>query len=135
MKYSDLAARRKYELMDPSVYSIINYNEADMVLKEWQDLSKTAQELYDNLPAAAQPAFFEMILHPVLAGTTVYDIHISTAKNKLYSGQGRTSANTMADHVLKQWDYDHELTDRYNTLLDGKWSHMMDQTHFYNGYW
>jgi len=30
--YSMYAARRKYELLDPSIYSVINYDEADTVL-------------------------------------------------------------------------------------------------------
>ena len=35
-KYGMLAARRKYELLDPTIYSSINYNESAVVLAEWQ---------------------------------------------------------------------------------------------------
>ncbi|KAF2755146.1 hypothetical protein EJ05DRAFT_503454 [Pseudovirgaria hyperparasitica] len=135
MTYSNLAGKRKYESMDSSIYSIINYDEANTVIRQWQDLSAEAQDLSDRLDVEARPAYFEMILHPVLAGATVYDIHISAAKNRLYTWQGRTSANSIANHVLDQWNFDHELTQQYNQLLDGKWNHMMDQTHFYNNYW
>ncbi|KAH7030226.1 hypothetical protein B0J12DRAFT_322533 [Macrophomina phaseolina] len=134
-KYGILAGRRKYELVDPSTYSIINYEEADNVLTQWEELGKQAQSIYDSLPAAAQPAFFQTILHPVLAGGNLYDIHISAAKNKLYAAQGRTSANAYAQRVLDKFNYDHELTARYNGLLDGKWNHMMDQTHLGYVYW
>lgn len=34
MRYSQLAARRKYELVDPSTYSPINYNELDNVVRD-----------------------------------------------------------------------------------------------------
>lgn len=135
LEYSNLAGLRKYELVDSSTYSVINYEEGDRVLARWKTLAKTTQALADKLDDNAQAAFFEMILHPVLAGGNVYDITISSSKNKLYAMQGRTSANSMAEHVLDQWDYDHELTDQYNKLLSGKWNHMMDQTHFYNDYW
>ncbi|GME46671.1 hypothetical protein GTA08_BOTSDO11837 [Neofusicoccum parvum] len=133
--YGLLVAKRKYELVDPGTYSLINYEEADTIVAEWEALGKQAQSIYDSLPAAAQPAFFQTVLHPVLAGGTVYDIHISSAKNRLYAGQGRTSANAWAQRVLEKFKYDHELTVRYNGLLDGKWKHMMDQTHLGYVYW
>ncbi|KAL1652346.1 hypothetical protein SLS58_000473 [Diplodia intermedia] len=134
-KYGTLVAKRKYELVDPSTYSLINYEEADNILAEWQDLANDAQSVYDSLPTAAQPAFFQMVLHPVLAGGNIYDIHISAAKNRLYAGQGRTSANIWAQRVLDKFNLDHELTKRYNGLLGGKWDHMMDQTHLGYVYW
>lgn len=133
--YGLLSSRRKYELVDPSTYSVINYEEADKAIAEWEALGKQAQSVYDALPAAAQPAFFQMILHPVLAGGNVYDIHISSARNLLYAGQGRTSANVWAQRVLDRFNYDHELTARYNGLLGGKWNHLMDQTHLGYVYW
>jgi len=118
-----------------STYSIINYEEGDRVLAEWQTLGREAQNLSDRLPDNAKAAFFEMVLHPVLAGGNVHEIAISSAKNQLYAFQGRSSANAMAEHVLDRWKYDHDLTDRYHKLLGGKWDHMMDQPHFYNNYW
>ncbi|KAK7514024.1 hypothetical protein IWZ03DRAFT_247421 [Phyllosticta citriasiana] len=133
--YGKLAARRKYELLNSTIYSTINYEEAETVLDEWESLAKEAQSIHDTLSEEAQPSFFELVLHPVLAGLTVYDIHISSAKNLLYASQGRTSVNAWADRVLKKFRYDHELTARYNSLLDGKWNHMMDQTHLGYVYW
>ncbi|KAK7537394.1 uncharacterized protein J3D65DRAFT_696996 [Phyllosticta citribraziliensis] len=133
--YGKLAARRKYELLNSTIYSIVNYEEAENVLGEWETLARDAQSIYDSLSAEARPSFFELVLHPVLAGLSVYDIHISSAKNLLYAAQGRTSANAWADRVLSKFRYDHELTVRYNSLLDGKWNHMMDQTHLGYVYW
>ncbi|KAK8251111.1 hypothetical protein HDK77DRAFT_406413 [Phyllosticta capitalensis] len=133
--YGKLAARRKYELLNSTIYSPINYEEADNVLGEWQTLAQQAQSIHDALPIETQPSFFEMVLHPVLAGLTVYDIHISSAKNLLYAAQGRTSANSWAARVLEKFGYDHKLTVRYNSLLGGKWNHMMDQTHLGYVYW
>lgn len=122
--------------MDINFYSIINYNEADTVLQEWANLANAAQSVYDALPASAQPSFFEMILHPSLAGQAVYQIYINAAKNNLYSEQGRTSANAYISEVLGYSSTDASLTMRYNSLLNSKWDHMMDQTHLgYEGYW
>lgn len=133
--YGKLAARRKYELIDPTVYSIINYNEADSVLQEWSNLATDAQALYDGLDAAAQPAFFQLVLQPVLSGKIVNQIHIGAAKNQLYVEQKRTSANIVAQDVLKDFAQDHNLTSTYHSLLDGKWNHMLDQPHLGYDYW
>jgi hypothetical protein len=135
MHYSNLAGKRKFELVDASTYSIINYDEGDNILQEWQGLSETAQAIYDQLPDEARPAFFEMVLHPILAGRNHYDIAINSAKNQLYAFQGRNSANTLADHISSKWKYDHVLKTRYHDLLGGKWKHVMDQPHFYNNHW
>ncbi|KAF2226029.1 hypothetical protein BDZ85DRAFT_74493 [Elsinoe ampelina] len=133
--YSMLAGRRKYELVDARTYSIINYGEADRVLQEWSNIVDAAQRVYDSLDASVQPGFFEMVLHPALAGATVHQIHINTAKNNLYTVQGRSSTNTIASDVLRYFNDDHQLTQRYHELLDGKWSHMLDQTHLNYQYW
>ncbi|KAF4551096.1 Hypothetical protein D9617_14g075520 [Elsinoe fawcettii] len=133
--YSMLAGRRKYELVDSRTYNIINYGEADRVLQQWSDLVNAAQRVHDSLDSAIQPGFFEMVLHPALAGSIVHQIHINTAKNNLYTIQGRTSTNTIADDVLRYFNDDHQLTQQYHDLLDGKWNHMLDQTHLNYQYW
>lgn len=133
--YSIAAGRRKYELIDPSTYSIINYEESERMMDEWKTMEDSAKAIMDVLPTNTRPAFFEMIYHPVAAAHTFYDIMISTAKNNLYAKQGRNSANAMAQHVRDQFAQDAELSNQYNNLLDGKWNHMMDQTHIGYEYW
>lgn len=130
-----LAGKRKYELVVANTYSIINYDEGDSMLAEWQNLAKDAQAIYDKLLETQKPAFFELILHPILAGGNHYDVVISAAKNIYYASQGRIRANVVADDVKSKWAYDQELKTRYHELLEGKWNHMMDQTHFYNNSW
>ncbi|OAA62847.1 hypothetical protein SPI_04387 [Niveomyces insectorum RCEF 264] len=135
-RYSMLASRRKYELVGPETYSVLHYGEADAVLAQWAELVADAQAVYDALDAAAQPAFFEMVLHPVMAGAIVHRLYVSAAKNALYANQKRNAANDAIQAVLHASVEDVNLTLRWNALLDGKWNHMMDQTHLgYDGYW
>ncbi|KAE8444151.1 hypothetical protein EG329_000839 [Mollisiaceae sp. DMI_Dod_QoI] len=135
-RYGMYAARRKYELLDPSFYSVINYNEADTILAQWQQLATDAQAVYDDLDDDYQAAYYEMILQPVLGGQAIQQIYIGAAKNSLYVEQKRTSANAMATDVLNWFNEDHTLTQKYHDLLDGKWNHILDQTHLgYQGYW
>ena len=88
--YGMLAARRKFELLDPTTYSIMNYQEAEAVLGQWKDLRDQAQAVHDSLPPAMQPSFFEMVLQPAMAGYTVHQIHITAAMNNVYAEQRRT---------------------------------------------
>ncbi|CZT13826.1 uncharacterized protein RCO7_11556 [Rhynchosporium graminicola] len=128
-RYGHYAARRKWEVLDASTFSIMNYNEGDTVLKEWNALVADAQGIYDSLPAAAQPGFFELVLHPCKAGLIMYQLYISTAKNNLYATQGRVSAATYGTASVSAYAEDSVLATRYHKLLDGKWNHMLDQIH------
>ncbi|KAF2748555.1 glycoside hydrolase family 115 protein [Sporormia fimetaria CBS 119925] len=135
-KYGRLSAMRKFELIEPKSYSVLNYEEADKLLAQWEEIGAKAQSVYDSLPAAQQPAFFQMVLHPVLAGGNHVDIQVAGARNMIYSGQARNSANKWFQRVIDGMKKDHNFTVQYHSLLDGKWMHMMDQTHLgYHGYW
>lgn len=143
MQYSLLAGRRKYELLDYNFFSLVNYNEFQTVISEWTTLAVQAQAVYNQLPPNAKASFFEMILHPSLAGMTLYHMYYATAKNNLYAEQGRNSANQYLMQVFDYVNQDANLTMAYNSLLsmfmitpfvqastdrsiDSKWSHMMD---------
>ncbi|HEY3761098.1 MAG TPA: glycosyl hydrolase 115 family protein [Verrucomicrobiae bacterium] len=129
-RYTKYAARRKPELLAPDTYSIVDYSEADNVLNDWKKLRADAEAISNKLPADERDSFFETVLYPVKASAIVNEMYIDAAKNHLYSAQGRASANDYADHVAKLFQADADLSGYYNnTLHDGKWSHMMDQTH------
>ncbi|KAI9648181.1 hypothetical protein NHQ30_002813 [Ciborinia camelliae] len=133
--YGMLAARRKYENLDLTVYSVVNYNEADAVLAQWDQLARNAQAVYDQLGEDWKPAFYEMVLQPVLGGQVVNQIHIGAGKNAHYMAQKRNAANEVFQEVLDAFKKDHKLTQRYHDLLGGKWNHFLDQTHLGYDYW
>ncbi|KAM0544395.1 hypothetical protein ACHAPJ_011858 [Fusarium lateritium] len=135
-RYGMYAARRKFELLEPHVYSVINYHEAEAILEQWATLRRDTQAVYDKLDIEYKPAFFEMLLHPVLGGEIVNKIQIYGAKNQLYAGQKRNSANDVIWESLDLMYKDSNLTQRWNEVLNGKWAHILDQTHLgYDGYW
>jgi hypothetical protein len=129
------AGRRKYELVDPTTYSVNNYNEADAVLSQWSSLASDAQAVYDSLDSESKAPFYEMVLQPVLGGEVVTQIYIGAAKNNHFAEQKRNSANNVAQAVLDSFQMDHALTQRYHDLLGGKWNHILDQTHLGYDYW
>ncbi|MGA3284007.1 MAG: glycosyl hydrolase 115 family protein [Verrucomicrobiota bacterium] len=129
-QYTKYNGRRKPELLDPDTFSLVDYQEADKVLADWKSITAEAEEIYKKLPENARDAFFELVLYPTKASEQVNDLYVTTAKNRLYAGQGRASANDLAAQARALFKADADLSAYYNhTLADGRWNHMMDQTH------
>lgn len=127
--YTKLNGRRKPELLAPETFSVVNYREAERVLAEWRDLETRAQRVDAALPAEARAAFFQLALQPITAGRIVNELYVTVGENRLYAVQGRASTNAMAAKARELFAADAALTARWDALLDGKWRHMMDQTH------
>ncbi|MES2240659.1 MAG: glycosyl hydrolase 115 family protein [Bacteroidota bacterium] len=128
--YSKYNARIKPELLNASTYSLINYNEAENVVKDYTKLAKLAQEVNDKIASEYKDAYYQLVLFPVLASVNLNELYLATAKNSLYASQGRVSTNDYAQKVKELFAKDAELTDYYHTKIgNGKWNHMMSQTH------
>jgi hypothetical protein len=135
-QYPKLNGRRKPELLAPTTFSLLNYQEADRVLAEWHALVADAEEIYGRLPDNARDAFYQLVLYPTKASAIVTELYITAGKNRLYAGQGRASANDLAERTRALFKQDAELSAEYNhKLANGKWNHFMDQTHIGYTYW
>ena len=134
--YAKFNGRRKPELIDPSTFSLTQDREAERIDDEWRALTARAEKLNAELPANQRPAFFELVLYPLKASATVTEMYIAAGRNQLYARQGRSIANQYANQTRDLFAQDAALTDEYNhKLLDGKWDHMMDQTHIGYVFW
>ena len=134
--YTRFNGRRKPELIDPVTFSLTQDREAERIDDGWRALSARAERLNAELPANQRAAFFELVLYPLKASATVTEMYIAAGRNQLYARQGRSIANQFADQTRDLFAQDAALTDEYNhKLLDGKWDHMMDQTHIGYVFW
>jgi hypothetical protein len=134
--YTKYNARRKPELLSLDTYSITNYREAEMMLSEYNTLVQQAEKVNAALPSEYRDAFFQLVLHPVKASANLNEMYVAAARNRLYAAQGRASTNMMAERVRKLFDEDAALSRQYNKgIANGKWNHMMDQTHIGYTYW
>lgn len=129
-RFTQFNARRKPELLSPNTFSIVNYQEADRVLADWDAIAKQAEDISQKLPPDSRDAFSELVLYPVKACANLNGLYIAAAKNHLYATQGRADANEFAQEVKDRFEADATFSDNYNhSLANGKWNHMMDQTH------
>ncbi len=135
--YGKLVARHKYEDLSitPFAFSAVTYDEAEKNYQEWEGILSHAQAVYDRLPAESQDSFFELVLHPCLAGKTVFEIYSKAALGKQYATEHRTSTNTLGKDANAAFSADSEITKRYHSLRNNKWNHILDQTHIGYNNW
>ncbi|RYZ29444.1 MAG: glycosyhydrolase [Chitinophagaceae bacterium] len=134
-RYSEMSARRKPELLDATTYSLSNYNEAERVLIEWNYLLQAAEKINESLPSEQKDAFFQVALHPIKAMANLHQMYSAVASNQFYAKQNNQKANSFADKAKQCYLNDSLLTIQYHNLANGKWNHMMSQTHIGYTYW
>ncbi len=129
-RYQKLNGRIKPELLSPDTFSIVNYDEAEQVLADYQAIVTESKKLQSELPDDERDAFFEFVIDPAEAYWNVANLYVTVAKNHLFAAQGRASANHFADDAEAPFQKDQALSNYFNqTLGNGRWDHMMDQTH------
>ncbi len=128
-------SRRKPELLSPATYSILNYREAESVSDDFQKLAEQSRTIEELLPEASKAAYFQLVAFPVEACSNLNELYYVTGLNTMYASQGRALTNKLAIEAGKLYEKDSLLTEEYHSLLDGKWRHMMSQTHIGYTYW
>ncbi len=129
-EYSRYNSRRKPELLSPETFSLTNYREWERVAEEYDRLAEQSNAVYDAIPAEYRDAYYQLVHYPVVASANLYDLYHTVALNRLYASQGRAATNALADSAEALFARDEELTRIYHEdIADGKWVHMMSQTH------
>jgi hypothetical protein len=130
-EYDRLISLRHHEHIEADTFSLLHYDEANSILDRWRKLLESTEVLYASaIPVEYKPAFFELVLHPIKASTIYTSLRINLAQNQLWAQQRRNSANTAARQVLDLFAADFQLSEEFHSILDGKWNHMMRQTHY-----
>ncbi len=134
-RYTKYNGRRKPELLDANTYSLQHYKEADKVTQAYNDLLARAEKVNKTLPAAYQDAYFQLVLHPVKACANLQELYTNVAWNRWMAKHNSPLANNYAEKAKQLYLKDSLISIAYNTLNNGKWNHMMDQTHIGYTYW
>jgi len=129
-EFDRLVSLRKHEHIDPYTFSLVNYNEAENVLNRWKALLDTAEAIYNRATEEQRPSVFQLVLQPIKASFIFVSLQITLGRNQLYAKQRRNSANTLAQQVLDLFDADFTLSEKFHSLLNGKWNHIMMQPHY-----
>jgi hypothetical protein len=136
LTYTKYNSRRKPELISPETYSLTSFSEAEDIVKDYNALVEKAEGIYAEIPQEYKDAYFQLVLFPVKASANLNELYVAAGKNRLYAKQGRAAANKYAEKVKALFAKDAALTEEYHTeLANGKWNHMMSQTHIGYTYW
>jgi hypothetical protein len=133
-KYAKYNSRRKPELLDASTYSLAT-GEWAQVVSDYNALLARAEAIGQKLPAADRNAYFELVLHPVLACANLNELYYTVAQNREAAKTNQPTTNALATKAKALFEKDTEIKKRYHALAGGKWNHMMDQTHIGYTYW
>lgn len=141
-KYSKYNGRRKPELLNTNTYSLNDNaydlekpSEFDLVVREYNSLLLRAEKIDKQLPAAYRDAFFQLVLHPVKACANLNEMYYCAAMNNEIYKRRLALANEYADKTKELYKKDSLITLEYHQLNNGKWNHMMSQTHIGYTYW
>ena len=120
---------------DHHTYSLENYNELQRVTRKFDELQKETEAINRKLPAGYRKAYFELVLHPILALATLQHLYTAVAYNHYYAKENNRIANKYAAGSKQYYVKDSLISLQYNQLNGGKWNHLMDQTHIGYTYW
>lgn len=133
--YSKFNSRRKPELLDQHTYSLENYSEAYRVTEAWKELLAETNRINDQLPAKYKEAYFQLVLHPVSASANLQQLYTTVALNHLAYKNKDGKTNQLAEEAKALYKNDSLITLQYHQSGNGKWNHMMSQTHIGYTYW
>ncbi|EKU90145.1 hypothetical protein HMPREF9447_02655 [Bacteroides oleiciplenus YIT 12058] len=109
-------------------FSFINYNEAENRMKEYDRIADKSEKIWKSLPKEYQAAYYELVHYPVKGAALMNKKMLVAQQNRWYARQGRAATNILADQVKSYQDSLAYYTDHFNSLLNGKWNHMMSIT-------
>jgi hypothetical protein len=135
-RYSQLAARRKPELIDAGSFALgkgmdpaRDGGEFGAMIGEWDALEAAMRKAKAVVPADGQDAYFQLVEHPIAAMANLYRLYYAVAWNRRLAAQNDARANGFADEAETLFALDQALSDRYHAIAGGKWDGMMLQTH------
>lgn len=139
-KYYQLAWSRKPEYMGwereydtpengklhDTEFSFTHYGEAQGRLADYEALANNARSMLSELPEAQKAAFYEMVCFPILGSYQMNRKFLMAQLNhEEYSAGHKAEANWAARQAKIAADSLNNLNNEYNSLLNGKWKHMM----------
>ncbi len=133
-RYAKYNSRRKPELLNAATFSLHD-SEWERVLLEYQQLKKQAEKINTQLPKSCLDAYYQLVLHPIEASCNLYEMYYHAAKNKKAYEQKSYEANYHAAQVQNLFLKDSLITNKYHSIKNGKWNHLMSQTHIGYTYW
>jgi len=93
---------------------------AETVVNQWDKLVNISTELFNQLSQDAQPAFYQLVHHPIIASANLNKLLVTAGLNSMRASQAFLSTNDLADTAEALFEKDFDFEEGYHSLLDGK---------------
>ncbi|WP_235817317.1 glycosyl hydrolase 115 family protein [Bacteroides congonensis] len=106
-------------------FSFVNYQEADSRLAAYDRIGAKVERILSELPEEQKAGFYQLLYYPVKGCELMNKMILNGQKNRWYALQQRAAANELKNQVKVYYDSLQTITKGYNSLLNGKWNHIM----------
>lgn len=107
-------------------FSLTNYREVDNRLSEYRRIGGIVENILNNMSDEKQKAcFYQSLYYPVKGCELLNRMVLDGQRNRWYAIQQRASAKDLKKSAKACYDSLEVITKGYNSLLDGKWNHVM----------
>ncbi|AUN32397.1 hypothetical protein C0V82_18675 [Niveispirillum cyanobacteriorum] len=134
--YAAYASRRKPELIDQDTFPlgegmgpVLDGGPFGQMVEDWRILVAKMEGIKARLRPDQLDAYFQLVEHPVLALSNLYEMYYAAAWNKRLMMRNDPRADFFANEVERTFKRDADLTAQYHSINGGKWAGMMNQVH------
>ena len=107
-------------------FSLTNYREVDNRLSEYRRIGSTVEKILNSMSDEKQKAcFYQTLYYPVKGCELLNRMILDGQRNRWYSIQQRASTKELEKSAKACYDSLEVITNGYNSLLGGKWDHVM----------
>lgn len=129
-KYPKYNLWRKAEVQTAGIFSVENYNEAELTDSLWLKLENKINHVKDKISPETADAFYQLVYYPAMGSSGVARMYLAAEQNRHYANNNDPKANKYADTVKELFTRDSLMTVYYNdSLSHGKWKGMMQDKH------
>ena len=127
--YTHINHNRKPEVMNVGVYHPTHFGESKALMAKAKCIARIADDLLSRCPAAALPAFWELVYYPAAASMNHCLLWLYATLNEFYARQGRMEANNYAELIQQCLLKDRQLTQEYHNVGNGRFYGMALSEH------
>ena len=106
-------------------FSFANYQEAESRLAAYERIGTKVGKILNELSPKQKAAFYQLLYYPVKGCELLNKMVLNGQKNRWYALQHRAATNELKKEVKVYFDSLKTVTEEYNSLLNGKWKHVM----------
>ena len=132
LESSKILAIRKPEIINATSFSHMEFDQLVSQLSSLESDSKTIMKALGN---DFESAYFQLVHHPIEAMVNLLKMYQAQAINHTLYSRRNLKANSYTRLVRDHFINDSLITLKYHQINNGKWNHMMSQTHIGYTYW